>query len=266
MDTAELRLCFLDVLKDAPSGQLNAIYRETARHAVNRGFVSRVGESRDWQMDSSDIEKVRELFWAFLIQGVIMPGINSANPALPFYTLTEYGRNVVNSPDPVPHDPDGYLKHLGDVAPNLNPIATSYIAEGLECFQRATYTASVVMLGVASERLILDLAESVMNKLTGKERDNLVRKLTGTKITVVYEETMKRLKPRLHNFPRSLSDGFEGLTDGVFNVIRMHRNEAGHPSGHAVDRLTALGLFSSFPLYCGRLCIVIDHIDSKGLG
>lgn len=265
MDTAQLRLCFLDVLKNMKSGQLNVINREIVRHAVNRDFIQRTGDPSQWQPDASDIEKVRELFWAFIIQGVIIPGMNANNPNLPFFSVTEYGQKVVDSPDPVPHDPDGYIAHLDEVAPNLNPIAKSYIAEGLECFQRATYTAAVVMLGVASERLILDLADSVANKLTGKERDNLARKLSGTRITVAYEETMKRLRPRLGGLPDSLSDGFEGLINGVFNVIRRHRNEAGHPSGDTVDRLTALGLFSSFPLYCGRVSKVIEHIDSNGL-
>ena len=39
-----------------------------------------------------------ELFWAFLIQGIIFPGFNPSNQELPFFSLTEYGQQECTLP------------------------------------------------------------------------------------------------------------------------------------------------------------------------
>lgn len=269
MDTSQLRICFLDLLRNIDSRQINQfnnLHPGIMRYASERGFIAAPQPLQVQQrLPTEDTEKVRELFWSFIIQGIIMPGANEQNPNLPFFTLTEYGRMVVANKDPVPHDPDSFLVHIKRVAPNLDEVALFYLAEGLECFQRGTYTASVVMLGVASEKLIFDLAESVQNALTGNESDNLLRVIEIGRISRIYEETMKRLSPRINKLPTSMSDGLESQIDGVFTTIRTHRNQAGHPSGNLVDRLTALGLYSSFPFYCGRVSELIGHINANGL-
>jgi len=194
-----------------------------------------------------------------------MPGLNTANPNLPFFSLTEYGRKVVASDDPVPHDPDQYLSHVEEVAPRLDRAALRYLAEGLECFQRGTYTASVVMLGVASEKLTLDFAGTVQRALPQKESDSLKRVIERDKIAKVFDETMKKLAPRIPRLPFELRDGLEAQVEGMFATIRTHRNQAGHPTGEMIDRLTALGLFSSFPFYCKKVSELITFIDQHGL-
>ena len=268
MDTAQLRLCFLDVLRNLNTNrvdQFNSLIPEVARYAAQRGFIPKQERGRE-KLPPGDEEKVRELFWSLIIiQGVLMPGHDGMNPNVPFFSLTEYGREVVNSEDPVPHDPDQYLIHLKGLAPELDQVAVSYVAEGLECFQRGTYTASMVMLGVASEKLILDLANAVHKALLGKEAENLLREIQRGKIARIYEETMKRLTPRMPRLPNPLNDGLGAHIDGVFTTIRTHRNQAGHPSGQMIDRLTALGLYSSFPFYCKRVSELIEHIKTSGL-
>ena len=194
-----------------------------------------------------------------------MPGLNVNNPNLPYFALTEYGSQVINSDDPAPHDPDSYLKHLKEVAPNLDPIAISYVEEGLECFQRGTYRAAVVMLGVSCERLTSDLANTVQKALSGTEATNLQNVLERGQIAEIYDEIMKRLTPRFDRLPRDLTDGIESHLDGVFAILRTHRNEAGHPTGVMIDRITALGLFSSFPFYCKHASDLISYIQNNGL-
>ncbi len=41
------------------------------------------------------IPMVQEIFWQLIAQGVITPGINIANPNLPWFRLTNYGKKVI---------------------------------------------------------------------------------------------------------------------------------------------------------------------------
>jgi hypothetical protein len=179
--------------------------------------------------------------------------------------LTEHGRKAIETAEPVPHDPDQYLYHLSNGAPNLDQVALSYVGEGLECYQRGTYTASVIMLGVASEKITLDLAIAVQQALKGIEAERLLKNIERDGIAKIYEETKKRLEPRIKQFPPELSDSLITYLDAIFNVIRTYRNEAGHPTGKTIDRLTAFGLFSVFPFYCRRASALMDHIKKFGL-
>lgn len=267
MDSAQLHLCLIDVLKNLNVSGVNQfgvhLIEEVALSASRHGFIPVQERGRE-KLDIRDQEKVRELFWSLVIEGVIMPGLNISNPSLPFFALTQYGRQVVTSPDPVPHDPDRYMEHVRDVATSLDRVAVFYIQEGLDCFQRGMYTASVVMLGVAVEKITVDLASAVEQSLTGTEATNLRNVIQRDRIAPIYDEMMKRLRPRIPKLPRELADGLEGHLDGVFAIIRTHRNMAGHPTGQKMDRLTAFGLFSSFPFYCKRACELMDHIRAYG--
>lgn len=256
----------MDVLRDLDRNGVNqfgsSMFSEIARHAASHGFITPLERGRE-PLVSADEEKARELFWSFIIQGILIPGLNSGNPNLPFFTLTEYGRHILSSPDPTPHDPDGYLKHLKHIVPSLDPVVMAYVNEGLDCFLRGNYTASVVMLGVANEKLILDLAQTLQQALTGEEATNIQKVIDRENISRIYEGLKKRLIPRIKSLPSGLGDALEGLLDGVFAIIRIHRNQAGHPTGQFFDRLTALGLYSSFPFYCERVSQLTNHIMSN---
>jgi hypothetical protein len=224
MDSAQLRLCFFDVLRDLQNNGVNQfgghLMQEIARHAANHNIMDAQPHGSE-RLPKNDQNIVRELFWSFIIQGIIMPGTNTANPDLPFFNLTEHGQKVIASPDPVPHDPDHYVEHLKEVAPSLDDITISYILEGLECFQRGIYTASVMMLGVAAEQITLVLAEAIKEKLPNKEAKNLQSVIQNRTIAKIYDEMMKRLKQRISQLPNHLADGLEGQLDGIFAVIRM---------------------------------------------
>lgn len=200
-----------------------------------------------------------------IVQGILLPGYDHGHLDLPFFRLTEYGKAFLDSPDPVPYDTDGYLKHLESTAPNLDSIAMTYVAEGLDCFVRGNYTASLVMLGVGSEKLMLDLAQALQQALPADEATKMQKSIEKDRISKIYMEFKKHLSPHINMLPLALRDGLELLLDGVFTIIRIHRNEAGHPTGKRFDRLTVLGLFSVFPSYCERVSQLIEHLRSNSL-
>ena len=194
-----------------------------------------------------------------------MPGYDHGHLDLPFFRLTEYGKSILDSPDPVPYDTDGYLDHLKSIAPNLDSIAMTYVAEGLDCFVRGNYTASIVMLGVGSEKLMLDLAQALQQALPPAAATKMQKSIDKDKISRIYLELRKQLIPHIQTLPLPIKDGLELLLDGVFTIIRINRNEAGHPTGKCFDRLTVLGLFSVFPSYCERVSQLIEHLKTNGL-
>lgn len=267
MDTSQLRICFLEVLRNLNRNGVNQLvnlYNAIEQEAISRGFISTTS-NRVPQLERADEDRIRELFWQFIIQGILVPGLNASNSNLPFFSLTEYGKSVISSPDPIPYDPDGYLDHLKSIAPNLDSIAMTYVAEGLDCFARGNYTASTVMLGVGSEALILVLAEALQQALPAAEATKMQESIEKDKVAKIYLEFKKHLIPHINMLTPILKDGLELLLDGVFTIIRIHRNEAGHPTGKCFDRLTVLGLFSVFPFYCERVSQLIEYLRNSSL-
>lgn len=268
MDISQVRICFIDVLRRLNwtiTNQLgNSIYAQIATRASELGFIPSTAEGEE-PLEPYDITRVQEVFWSFLIQGILLPGYDEGHLDLPFFRLTEYGQQVISSPDPIPYDSDGYLRHLEANAPNLGPIATVYVREGLDCFVRGNYTASIVMLGVGNEKLILDLAQALQQALPESEATKMQKIINNRKISNIYLESKKHLTQHIRQLPQTLGDGLEGLLDGTFAIIRTHRNEAGHPTGQLFDRLTALGLFSAFPFYCKRMSQLIEYLRSNSL-
>ena len=49
-----------------------------------------------------------EVLWQLIVQGVITPGMNSSNPAFPWFRITDYGHQVLEDERLTPHDPAGY--------------------------------------------------------------------------------------------------------------------------------------------------------------
>jgi len=90
---------------------------------------------------------LHDVFWEFIIQGIIAPGIDLSNPSLPWFHVTDYGRGVLDSGELLPHDPAGYLQRFRNEIGAPDPTVEAYLSESLNCFTRGTYIASVVMLG-----------------------------------------------------------------------------------------------------------------------
>jgi hypothetical protein len=92
-------------------------------------------------------------------------GFNLSNPNPPFFHLTERGRNVLKNVTRDPSNPAGYLRHLTSVA-QLPPVAMSYLTKGSDCYVAGLHKVAAVMVGGAAEKLILNLRDLLMRKLT----------------------------------------------------------------------------------------------------
>lgn len=109
----------------------------------------------------------------------------------------------------------------------LDPIVRQYYLESLRAYQEGLYISSVICLGAASERAIHWLAETI-ESYSEKYQEEIEKRRYGN-ISRLTEYLSNTVIPNNFvedkNFARELKD----LLDGLGNLYRENRNEAGHP-------------------------------------
>lgn len=65
------------------------------------------------------------------------------------------------------------------------------------------------------------------------------------------------------SLPRELSENVELQLDAVFNLIRITRNDAGHPTGTKTDRGLAYSNLRIFVPYLKKIYDLIDHFSKN---
>lgn len=177
--------------------------------------------------------------------GYLAWGLNLGNPNAPFFHFTSRGNRTLERLSRDPANPAGYSRHL-DAAVSLNPIAKSYLTEALACFAAGLHKAAAVMLGAASESLVLELRDAAVQRLTALSKPT-PRGLADWRIKTVLDSLHVLLKQQSSHFPRALQEEFEAYFLAFAQQIRASRNDAGHPS--SVDPVTEEGVHASFLLF-----------------
>jgi hypothetical protein len=154
------------------------------------------------------------------------------------WRLSETGIEVISGGVWEPRDPEGYLRRLRSHSPPVDIVAVDYVAEALRAFNARCYLATSVMLGVASERVI-DGVERALVEAKGDSARKLRAALENPRTSQFsrFTELRKQLEPLRDSLPEGLGDTL--TLDAVADLIRLTRNEAGHPTGVAVDEDTA---------------------------
>jgi hypothetical protein len=215
----------------------------------------------DPPMPDEDKDLVRQIIWNLIIEGIIVPGASSYQPEVNFLTLSTYGRSVINDTPPAPYDPDGYLRHLTSSLPALDPIVLVYVKESLYTFLRGNLFSSVVMLGVASEQLILLLIDSYLSAISNSERRGKARKKIGDDrpIFTQFEGLRREFEPIKGQLRRDVSASIDIELDGIFNLLRMARNDAGHPTGLTPEPSQVYAYLQVFVSYCKFVHKLMEH-------
>lgn len=274
MDFEELRPLALKALKDLlydTNLQLIGIIDRTEIVAREKGFYANVqpwrnaSSSVEHYMPRGDREKVRQIIWEFILQGILAIGRSEKNPNFPFVSITEHGKEVLESGQTLPYDPTGYLKQLKTEIPNLDPLIEMYLTESLQAYLKGLIFSSSVMLGVASEKAFLILFDAFTNALTSnqpkqKKFQNLQKSIHTKK---KFDQLKKEIVAIRKNLPEALSDDLESQFDGIFNLIRVTRNDAGHPTGRRIKRGVAYVHLNLFPSYCKRVYGLVEYFKKN---
>ena len=123
--------------------------------------------------------------------------------------------------------PEEIVGALEQKVGDLDEVIRQYYLESLRAYQEGLYISSVICLGAASERAIHWLAETIESysekyqEEIEKRRNGNISRLTEYLSNTVIPNTFVEDK----DFARELKD----LLDGLGNLYRENRNEAGHP-------------------------------------
>lgn len=201
--------------------QTGSVLRETGK---------RIGAAFNLELEQALLTQLHDLFRT----GYLAWGYNLSNPSPPFCHVTERGRQLLEKLSRDPGNPVGYRSHLYAIA-KISSVARSYVEEGLECYVAGLYKASAVMVGAASESMLLELRVLLRDKLTTLGW-NLPRDLDDWRVKRVLDSMQRFFSHQKANLGPELKEEFEAYWAAFAQQIRAVRNEAGHPS--SVDPVT----------------------------
>ncbi|MBL0211863.1 MAG: hypothetical protein IPQ13_13285 [Holophagaceae bacterium] len=163
--------------------------------------------------------------------GIIGTGYSLQDPNPPRYHLTDRGRRTLSNLSRDPANPDGYLATLR-AAGSLSAVAESYISEAVETYNRTCYKAAAVMVGCASEALILELRDVVIARLAVHGRKP-AKGLLDWRAKMVLDSVAAELSLHDESMPVKLREAFHYNWPPFLQQIRAGRNDSGHPSSVA---------------------------------
>ncbi len=174
------------------------------------------------------------------------------------WRLSADGQRVAKGGTWEPRDPDGFLARIRREIPELDDLVELYLTEALQSFNGRCYLATSVMLGVAAERAFLVMAASfaasslpgasAMAKELDKPRSNYF---------ALWAEFRKRIEPVRQKLPNGLADPL--TLDAIADLIRLTRNEVGHPTGRQIDVDTARVHLTIAPVYLRKMSLLATH-------
>jgi hypothetical protein len=256
----EARGLIMQALRQPGWNQVNGLFRIVGDlKAKAQGINPNLTPSYDGGLrflDAGDQTLLLEVVWSLIIQGILVPGINDSNQGYPFIRLTEYGKRCVEEDRILPHDPDGYLREFISAVPGADPVVLEYLTESLQCYIHGLNRAAAVMLGGASEQMILVLIESCQSSVADPTaKTQFESELTkAPSIFRKFEAFEKRLIGIKARIPRNITENLDSLLRGVFDMIRSSRNDAGHPaSGAQPGRDAVYSHLRLFIPYCQRV-------------
>jgi hypothetical protein len=192
------------------------------------------------------------VFWQLVVEGVLAPGMDYNNLKLPWFHITEYGREVLASSGPQPYDPTGYLAHLRERVKSPDSTVVAYLAESLETFRKGNRVASAVMLGIAAERVFLLLCDSLVQALSIASEKAAFTKILDRfpmkpKLDWVHTKIQQVQKLGQSGFP----DNATIMLTTIYDLMRCQRNDLGHPreAPPNVTRQDAFVNLQIFPRY-----------------
>ena len=257
-DPSIVRLIFLERLRrDASWNQLN-VSGDGFDHVVEFSGAN----EPDRQAGRRKLNfLIWETFWQFVVEGIVAPGMNAENLQLPWFHVTSYGRQVLNSAEPQPYDPIGYLATLRVKIERPDETVMAYLAESLATFGRGNQVASSVMLGIAAERVFLLVCTSLSDALSNSgERKDFLRLLERFPMKPKLDWVLKKIQHIEKQGSLELPDNVTTVLLSVYDLMRCQRNELGHPR-EAPPRIDRQDAFTNLQVFA-RFYAVAERVRS----
>ena len=234
----DVRAVLLEVIQE--QSPQNAM-QNMQSNSVLRAAVERLGIARDNVSEQILLTEWHELFRT----GHMSWGFNISNPGPPFCHVTTRGEHALGNLARDPSNPSGYMQHLNANA-EINDICKSYLSESLDCYMNGLYKAAAVMLGAASESIIIELRDTTVNKINEVSGD-LPRGIDDWRIKTILNALKTHFDEKKRFFDRSVKEEYEAYWSAFTQQIRAVRNDVGHPS--SIEPITSDTVHASFLIF-----------------
>ncbi len=224
----------------------------------------------DTRLNTNNRNNFLQVLNLLIGEGVIMWGNadDRDRKSEPYFSITDYGKKVLEAVEGeiVPHDPENYITNLKKRIEGLDSLVLPYLQECLQCHLRGNYLASSVMLGVASEATFDLLYNWMLEKdnVTNPELKKRLEKFQNKndlegKFDLVYRE-LDKIKT---TFDLEIREIMQTNLNGIFTLIRMQRNDSGHPTGKTVSKDQMLVYLQMFPSYCETVYRILNYLKNS---
>ena len=208
-----------------------------------------------------------EPLWAFVGDGLIYldPAGQGSSTDNWSWRVSADGERAVKGGTWEPRDPEGYLARIRREIPDLDGLVELYLTEALQSSNGRCYLATSVILGVAAEQAFLVMASRM------PPRRWLARPLSPRRSRSHAATTSPSgwnsagaSSPFARNLPGGLADAL--TLDAIADLIRLTRNEAGHPTGRQIDEDTARVHLTIAPVYLRKMQLLSVHFAGTPAG
>jgi hypothetical protein len=197
-------------------------------------------------------QDVYDVLWQLVVEGVIHPG-NRSMPNFPGFTLTEYGKRILDNENAHPHDVERFLTRIKK-GQQLDPTTEAYLVESLHSFRQNRLVASAILLGVTAERVFLLISEALLEALQSLNEQQELKKAMDLRAMKPKQDWVHKKLEELDKSRKKLGNDFLESTPlmvtGIYDLIRQQRNDLGHPRD-APPKIDREHLEASFILFAG---------------
>lgn len=205
---------------------------------------------------------VREIVQELINTGFLYPGTPSDfNSSYPWLSITTHGAEAFMLENWLPYDPEGYLRALSEKVPEIDNVTLAYIGESIAAFNRRHLLSATITLGVASENLMLILIEAYTNWLKDPRKTKFQKRVESRWIATQYKEFKQEFTTDVKSLPKELQSDWEIYLDGIFNFVRLNRNDAGHPTGKELSTKVVYANLQIFNDYARYIFDLIDFLN-----
>jgi len=201
---------------------------------------------------------ITQTFWELHLQGILSPTPAWISTGNTLYNngyktvsaiIIPYGRELLaqDSNRIRVYDPDGYLYNFYNANPTPDPEMMRYLSECISVFRSNHLLASVVLLGVASERLIEVLAKSLRDALGDTEGTLWYSRYRNKDISKKFSSISNKFKDEFGEFDLN-TDVFRAV-ELTFQYIRLARNDVAHPKDRRFTSNEVSGFIHNFVQY-----------------
>jgi len=252
MAPADIRSALLEIIAEKDK----YIRKDPSHGSLQQGEILQEVQRQFGSSLSHEMEEAILTCWHDLFRnGILSWGYNLSNPDPPFCHVTSHGRKILENLSRDPSNPDGYMAFLMN-STGLNPIARSYIEEALRAYNTNCFKASAVMVGGASESLVLVIRDALISKMDSLSL-SIPRDLRDWRIKKIIGAIENVLRQKKSIIPTELYESFEAYWPAFTHQIRTVRNESGHPS--SIDPVTQDTVHASLLIF-PELTILVDKL------